>query len=911
MGFLEKIFGSYSEKELKRIQPIVDRVLALEEEFRGMDDDRLREMTPRLKKRLAEGESLDDILPEAFAACREAASRVLQMRHFPVQVVGGVILHQGRIAEMKTGEGKTLVATLPAYLNALSGKGVHIVTVNEYLARRDSEWMGKLYRFLGLTVGLVVSGMEPEEKRAAYAADITYGTNNEFGFDYLRDNMVVYRQNQVQRGWSYAIVDEVDSILIDEARTPLIISGQGDKSTELYQAVDRFAKTLRMMKVKEVDEKESQDDIEADYIVDEKARTATITPQGAKKAEEYFHIESLNDPENLTLAHHINQAIKARGVMQRDVDYVVKDGEVIIVDEFTGRLMIGRRYNEGLHQAIEAKEGVRVAHESKTLATITFQNYFRMYNKLAGMTGTAQTEADEFREIYHLDVVEIPTNRPLARVDCPDVVYKTERGKFTAAIQQIVECHQKGQPILVGTVSIEKSELLSAMLKRQGIRHEVLNAKYHEKEAEIVAQAGKYGAVTISTNMAGRGTDIMLGGNAEYLAKAQLRREGMSEEEIGEATAFGETKDEAVLAARRRFGELMDQYKAEIAPEAEKVREAGGLFILGTERHESRRIDNQLRGRAGRQGDPGETRFIISLEDDLMRLFGGERVQSLMDSMGVEEDMPIENKLLSGTIESSQRKIEGRNFQIRKNVLQYDDVMNRQREIIYSQRSKVLDGEDVSESLRSMADRLVEETVDRFLLDGEIKDEWNLEGLRDSFLGWVTVPEDLRYSTQELEEVSKEDIKELLKGRIREKCDAREREFGPQMTREIERMVLLRNVDRKWMDHIDDMEALKQGIGLRGLAQRDPVVEYRMEGFEMFDAMISSIREDTIKMFLTVKVRTEEEVKREQVAKPLTAKGDGSEQAQPVRTAGKKVGRNDPCPCGSGKKYKKCCGRGE
>ena len=911
MGFLEKIFGSYSEKELKRIQPIVDRVLALEEEFRGMDDDRLREMTPRLKKRLAEGESLDDILPEAFAACREAASRVLQMRHFPVQVVGGVILHQGRIAEMKTGEGKTLVATLPAYLNALSGKGVHIVTVNEYLARRDSEWMGKLYRFLGLTVGLVVSGMEPQEKRAAYAADITYGTNNEFGFDYLRDNMVVYRQNQVQRGWSYAIVDEVDSILIDEARTPLIISGQGDKSTELYQAVDRFAKTLRMMKVKEVDEKESQDDIEADYIVDEKARTATITPQGAKKAEEYFHIESLNDPENLTLAHHINQAIKARGVMQRDVDYVVKDGEVIIVDEFTGRLMIGRRYNEGLHQAIEAKEGVRVAHESKTLATITFQNFFRMYNKLAGMTGTAQTEADEFREIYHLDVVEIPTNRPLARVDYPDVVYKTERGKFTAAIQQIVECHQKGQPILVGTVSIEKSELLSAMLKRQGIRHEVLNAKYHEKEAEIVAQAGKYGAVTISTNMAGRGTDIMLGGNAEYLAKAQLRREGMSEEEIGEATAFGETKDEAVLAARRRFGELMDQYKAEIAPEAEKVREAGGLFILGTERHESRRIDNQLRGRAGRQGDPGETRFIISLEDDLMRLFGGERVQSLMDSMGVEEDMPIENKLLSGTIESSQRKIEGRNFQIRKNVLQYDDVMNRQREIIYSQRSKVLDGEDVSESLRSMADRLVEETVDRFLLDGEIKDEWNLEGLRDSFLGWVTVPEDLRYSTQELEEVSKEDIKELLKGRIREKCDAREKEFGPQMTREIERMVLLRNVDRKWMDHIDDMEALKQGIGLRGLAQRDPVVEYRMEGFEMFDAMISSIREDTIKMFLTLKVRTEEEVKREQVAKPLTAKGDGSEQAQPVRTAGKKVGRNDPCPCGSGKKYKKCCGRGE
>ncbi len=911
MGFLEKIFGSYSEKELKRIQPLVDKVLALEEQFRGMSDGELRDMTSRLKKRLQEGESLDDILPEAFAACREAADRVLQMRHFPVQIVGGIILHQGRIAEMKTGEGKTLVATLPAYLNALAGKGVHIVTVNDYLARRDSEWMGKLYRFMGLTVGLVVSGMDQEDKKAAYDADITYGTNNEFGFDYLRDNMVVYRQNQVQRGWSYAIVDEVDSILIDEARTPLIISGRGDKSTELYQVADRFARTLRVLRVREVDAKEDQDDIDADYIVDEKARTATLTPRGAKKAEEYFHIESLNDPENLTLAHHINQAIKAHGVMQKDVDYVVKDGEVIIVDEFTGRLMIGRRYNEGLHQAIEAKEGVKVAHESKTLATITFQNYFRMYDKLAGMTGTAQTEADEFREIYHLDVVEIPTNRPLARNDCPDVVYKTEKGKFSAAIQQILECHQKGQPILVGTVSIEKSEILSAMLRRQGVKHEVLNAKYHEKEAEIVAQAGKYGAVTISTNMAGRGTDIMLGGNAEYLAKAQLRREGMTEEQISNATAFGETKDEEILAARKRFGELMAQYKEEIAPEAEKVRQAGGLFILGTERHESRRIDNQLRGRAGRQGDPGETRFIISLEDDLMRLFGGERVQSLMDTMGVEEDMPIENKLLSNTIESSQRKIEGRNFQIRKNVLQYDDVMNRQREIIYGQRRKVLDGEDLRENIRTMAGELVGETVDRFLLDGEIKDEWNLDGLRDNFLGWVTTGEDLRYDTQALEEVTKEEIKELLQERIRERLEKREKELNPQLMRELERMILLRNVDQKWMNHIDDMEALKQGIGLRGLAQRDPVVEYRMEGFEMFDAMIASIREDTIKMLLTVQIKTGEEVKREQVAKPTTASSDGSEKAQPVRAQSKKIGRNDPCPCGSGKKYKKCCGRGE
>ena len=912
MGFLEKIFGSYSEKELKRIQPLVDKVLALEEQFRGMSDGELRDMTSRLKKRLQEGESLDDILPEAFAACREAADRVLQMRHFPVQIVGGIILHQGRIAEMKTGEGKTLVATLPAYLNALAGKGVHIVTVNDYLARRDSEWMGKLYRFMGLTVGLVVSGMDQEDKKAAYDADITYGTNNEFGFDYLRDNMAIYSQELVQRGHAFAIVDEVDSILIDEARTPLIISGMGEKSTQMYDMTEMFVQGLKKLVIAETDEKAEEDvNIDADYVVDEKARTATLTAQGVAKAEQTFNVENLSDPENTTLSHHINQAIKARGVMKRDIDYVVKDGQVIIVDEFTGRLMFGRRYNEGLHQAIEAKERVKVERESKTLATITFQNYFRLYNKLSGMTGTALTEEEEFGAIYKLDIVEIPTNRPLARNDCPDVVYKTEKGKFSAAIQQILECHQKGQPILVGTVSIEKSEILSAMLRRQGVKHEVLNAKYHEKEAEIVAQAGKYGAVTISTNMAGRGTDIMLGGNAEYLAKAQLRREGMTEEQISNATAFGETKDEEILAARKRFGELMAQYKEEIAPEAEKVRQAGGLFILGTERHESRRIDNQLRGRAGRQGDPGETRFIISLEDDLMRLFGGERVQSLMDTMGVEEDMPIENKLLSNTIESSQRKIEGRNFQIRKNVLQYDDVMNRQREIIYGQRRKVLDGEDLRENIRTMAGELVGETVDRFLLDGEIKDEWNLDGLRDNFLGWVTTGEDLRYDTQALEEVTKEEIKELLQERIRERLEKREKELNPQLMRELERMILLRNVDQKWMNHIDDMEALKQGIGLRGLAQRDPVVEYRMEGFEMFDAMIASIREDTIKMLLTVQIKTGEEVKREQVAKPTTASSDGSEKAQPVRAQSKKIGRNDPCPCGSGKKYKKCCGRGE
>ncbi|MEG0852869.1 MAG: preprotein translocase subunit SecA [Angelakisella sp.] len=908
MKLLEKLFGSYSEKELKRIQPIVDRVLALDEQFAAKSDAELRAMTPALRARLETGETLDDILPEAFATCREAASRVLSLKHYPVQIVGGVILHQGRIAEMKTGEGKTLVATLPAYLNALSGKGVHIVTVNDYLARRDSEWMGKLYRWLGLSVGLAVSGMEADQKREAYAADITFGTNNEFGFDYLRDNMVVYKQNLVQRGWNFAIVDEVDSILIDEARTPLIISGQGDKSTDLYKIADQFVKTLKMMKVKEVDAKEDQDEIEADYIVDEKARTATITPKGAKRAEEYFHIESLNDPENLTLSHHINQAIKARGVMQLDVDYVVKDGEVIIVDEFTGRLMIGRRYNEGLHQAIEAKENVNVLRESKTLATITFQNYFRMYDKLAGMTGTAMTEESEFREIYRLDVVEIPTNRPLARKDNPDVVYKTEKGKFNAVIDMIAECHAKGQPILVGTVSIEKSELLSKMLSRRGIKHEVLNAKYHEKEAEIVAQAGKYGAVTISTNMAGRGTDIMLGGNAEYLAKAQMRREEFSDELIAEATAYGDTNDIDVLNARKRFQELLCTFKAEIAPEAERVRAAGGLFILGTERHESRRIDNQLRGRAGRQGDPGETRFVISLEDDLMRLFGGDRVQGLMNTLGVEEDMPIENKMLSNTIESSQSKIEGRNFQIRKNVLQYDDVMNRQREIIYGQRKKVLDGEDVSNNISTMISDTIADTVSRYVADNEVKDDWNLDGLRDFFMGWLTAPSDLRYTTEQLEKTTKEDITQMLTERALKIHKDKEADFTSELMREIERMLLLRNVDSKWMDHIDSMEELKRGIGLRSIGQRDPIIEYRMEGFEMFEQMTESIKEDTVKQLLTVQLRRDEEVKREQVAKPTMAiGGDGSEAKRPVRAADK-VGRNDLCPCGSGKKYKKCCG---
>ena len=910
MGLIKKLFGSYSERELKRVYPIQQKVLALEETYKAKSDAELKAVTPALKERLANGETLDDILPDAFAVCREASDRVLGMRHFPVQVIGGIILHQGRISEMRTGEGKTLVATLPAYLNALTGKGVHIVTVNDYLAKRDSEWMGKVYRFLGLSVGLIIHGLDTQQRRDAYACDITYGTNNEFGFDYLRDNMVIYKRDKVQRGHNYAIVDEVDSILIDEARTPLIISGQGDKSTDLYERADRFARTLKCYRVAETDSKEEHDDVDGDYIVDEKAKTVTLTASGVTKAEEYFGVENLTDGDNMQLQHHINQAIRAHGIMQRDVDYVVKDGEVIIVDEYTGRLMLGRRYNEGLHQAIEAKEGVKVERESKTLATVTFQNFFRMYDKLAGMTGTAMTEADEFMEIYKLDVIEIPTNKPVQRVDHHDVVYKTEKAKFNAVIENIVECHEKGQPVLVGTISIEKSELLSGMLKRRGIKHEVLNAKYHEKEAEIVAQAGQYGAVTIATNMAGRGTDIMLGGNAEYMAKAQLRKAGYDDEVISEATGFADTDNEQVSEARRMFRELMDKYRAEISVEAEKVRAAGGLFIIGTERHESRRIDNQLRGRAGRQGDPGETRFFMSLEDDLMRLFGGERIQNMMNMIGADDDMPIEAKILTNSIESAQAKVEARNFGIRKNVLQFDDVMNRQREIIYSQRDKVLDGEDISGIIKNMVKETIDSTVDRYLVDKEVHDNWNLEGLRDYFLGWLTTQEDLRYTTEQLGEVTDQQIKDMLNDRAEKIYAAREAQFTPPITREIERVVLLRNVDMKWMQHIDDMEELKRGMHLRGYAQKDPVVEYRIEGFDMFDAMIESIREDTVKMMFTIRLRTNEEPKREQVAKPAQesrGESDGTLENRP-RTV-KKVGRNDPCPCGSGKKYKKCCGR--
>ena len=911
MGLFDKLFGTYSQRELKHIYPIRDKVLALDETYAAMSDADLRAMTPKLKDRLAAGETLDDILPDAFAVCREAAQRVLGMKHYPVQIIGGIVLHQGRIAEMKTGEGKTLVATLPAYLNGLSGNGVHIVTVNDYLAKRDSEWMGKLYNYLGLSVGLIISGMDNAAKKKAYACDIIYGTNNEFGFDYLRDNMVTYKENQVQRGHAYAIVDEVDSILIDEARTPLIISGQGDKSTDLYEIADKFARTLTMTKVKELDDKQDNDNIEGDYIVDEKARTCTLTPEGVRKAEKYFNLENLTDPENMTVSHHINQAIRAHGIMKRDIDYVVKDGEVIIVDEFTGRLMIGRRYNEGLHQAIEAKEGVTVARESKTLATITFQNYFRMYKKLAGMTGTALTEENEFREIYKLDVIEIPTNRPIQRIDMEDVIYKTEDGKFNAVIEQIIECHNIGQPVLVGTVSIEKSEHLSSMLRRRGIKHEVLNAKYHEKEAEIVAQAGKFGAVTIATNMAGRGTDIMLGGNAEYLAKADLRKLDYSDELIAEAEGYSNTDDEEILAAREKFRELLAKHKEEIKGEAEKVRDAGGLFIIGTERHESRRIDNQLRGRSGRQGDPGKTRFFLSLEDDLMRLFGGDRIQNLMDTLKIEDDMPIEAKLLSGTIESAQSKVEGRNFAIRKNVLQFDDVMNRQREIIYGQREKVLDGEDLGEIISKMVDDVVSEGVARYLPEGVEHKDWNLSGLREYFRGWITTEDDLRFDDEALQKTSREEITQQLTEKAHELYASREEKFSSNIMRELERIILLKNVDSKWMDHIDAMDELKKGIYLRSYGQKDPVVEYRIEGFEMFDELIASIREDTVKMLLTVQIRTSEPPKREQVAKPLTTnQGDGTVKSTPAKK-GHKVGRNDPCPCGSGKKYKKCCGKDE
>ena len=910
MGFLKKLFGDYSTKEVKRLFPLRDKVLALEEEYSRLTDEQLQAKTPEFRARLEAGETIDDLLPEAFAACREASQRVLNMKHFPVQVVGGIVLHQGRIAEMKTGEGKTLVATLPAYLNALSGGGVHIVTVNDYLARRDSEWMGKVYRFLGLSVGLIIHEKENEERREAYAADITYGTNNEMGFDYLRDNMVPYIEQKVQRGHTFAIVDEVDSILIDEARTPLIISGKGDQSTDLYRRANDFARSLKMAKVKEIDSKANAEDVaEGDYIVDEKARTATLAKSGVEKAERYFNLENLMDADNMTIQHHINQAIKAIGVMKRDVDYVVRDGEVLIVDEFTGRIMLGRRYNEGLHQAIEAKEGVNVEHESKTLATITFQNYFRLYKKLSGMTGTAMTESVEFQEIYSLDVVEVPTNKPMIRNDNTDVVYKTENAKFNAVIEQITACNEKGQPVLVGTISIEKSEHLSAMLRRKGIKHEVLNAKYHDKEAEIIAQAGKPGAVTIATNMAGRGTDIMLGGNSEYLAKSEMRRMGYSEEMINEATGFAETDDEEIIKAREEYSLLNSKYREQISSEYQKVLKAGGLFIIGTERHESRRIDNQLRGRAGRQGDPGESRFYLSLEDDLMRLFGGERMTNVMNMLKTPEDMPIEAKMISGTIESAQKKIESRNFATRKNVLEFDDVMNRQRELIYGQRNKVLEGENLKPVILKYLDESITEAVDFYCSTALGKDEWNIDGLREKFLGWLTGPDDFK------DGFDRDQARDTLLERGHALYEQREKEFGADengepIMRRLENMILLRNVDSKWMDHIDAMEELKRGIGLRAYGQQDPIVAYRMESYDMFDEMSNSIREDTVRQMLTIRIRSERETQREQVAKITSTSGagsDGSEKGRTVRKAAK-TGPNQPCPCGSGKKYKNCCG---
>lgn len=910
MGIFSTIFGSYSKRELARIEPIKNKVLALDEEYGKLSDEELKAKTPEFKNRLETGETLDDILPEAMATVREAAWRVLGKKPFPVQIIGAIVLHQGRIAEMKTGEGKTLVACVASYLNALDGKGVHVVTVNDYLAKTQAEEMGKVHRFLGLTVGCILHGLTNDQRRAAYACDITYGTNNELGFDYLRDNMVIHKKDMVQRGHSFAIVDEVDSILIDEARTPLIISGRGDKSTELYSIVDRFAKTLVPVTVVEMDDKVDQEEISenADYIIDEKAKTATITLQGIKKAEQAFHVENLMDPENMTLLHHINQALKANGVMKSDIDYVVKDGEVIIVDEFTGRLMLGRRFNDGLHQAIEAKEGVKIARESKTLATITFQNFFRLYDKLSGMTGTAMTEEDEFKEIYKLDVIAVPTNKPIARIDHNDQIYRTEKGKFDAIINQIEECHKKGQPILVGTISIEKSELLSAMLKRRGIKHEVLNAKHHAKEAEIVAQAGKLGAVTIATNMAGRGTDIMLGGNAEFLAKAEMRKREYPEEIINEAIGFADTTDENILKARAVYKELYDKFNAEVKEKAVAVKEAGGLYILGTERHESRRIDNQLRGRAGRQGDVGESCFFLSVEDDLMRIFAGDRLENMMKTLNVEESMPIESKMLTKIIESSQKKVEGRNFSIRKNVLNYDDVMNRQREIIYNQRAEALNGEDLHENILKMIDDLVKNMVNTYLADDDGRSEWNMAGLREYFMGWLITEEDLVFEGNELEETSKEDIISALSDKAKEIYQAKEDEYGKDVIRELERVILLKVVDTKWMAHIDDMEELKKGIGLRAFGQKNPADEYRFEGFEMFDAMIDSICEDTVRMLLTVKLQKNAMPEREQVQQPDAPNAGAGDGSFDESRHSEKIGPNDPCPCGSGKKYKKCCG---
>ena len=910
MGLIQKIFGTYSQRELKSIYPIADKIEALEEEYRALTDEQLQAKTPEFKQRLRQGETLDDILPEAFAAVREAADRVLGLRPYRVQLIGGIVLHQGRIAEMKTGEGKTLVATLPAYLNALTGNGVHIVTVNDYLAKRDSEWMGKVHRFMGLTVGLIVHDLTKEQRQAAYAADITYGTNNEMGFDYLRDNMAIYKDEQVQRGHSFAIVDEVDSILIDEARTPLIISGMGEKSTQLYDMAESFACRLKKYVVTETDDKEAEDEtLDADYIVDEKARTATLTARGIAKAEEFFHLDNLSDPENSTIAHHINQAIKAHGTMKRDVDYVVKDGEIIIVDEFTGRLMFGRRYSEGLHQAIEAKEHVSVQRESKTLATITFQNYFRLYSKLSGMTGTAMTEEEEFATIYKLDIVEIPTNRPVVRIDNEDAVYKTEQGKYRAVIRQVKECHEKGQPVLVGTVSIEKNELLSRMLTKEGIRHNLLNAKNHEKEAEIVAQAGQFGAVTVATNMAGRGTDIILGGNAEYMATNDLRKAGYTDEVIADATGYAETDNSEILEARQMFADKLRQHKEEISGEADRVRQAGGLFIIGTERHDSRRIDNQLRGRAGRQGDPGETRFYISLEDDLMRLFGGERVQAAMERMKIDEDMPIESKMLTRSIQQAQTTVESRNFQARKSVLEYDDVMNKQREIIYGQRRQVLEGMDVKDVIMNMMNTSITHLVQNAFSGVHHLDMTSCQELLRQVEGVYFPKYAVRFSQEQLDTMDAQAIIDAFTQAAVAYYQQKEDEFTPPVMREVERVVLLRVVDEYWMEHIDAMSDLRQGIRLRAYAQTDPIIAYKKESLEMFEEMIAAIQDETVRQLYSVRWQKNEEVKRQRVANATSESvgGDGTVKKQPRKV--KKIGRNEPCPCGSGKKYKNCCGR--
>ncbi len=911
-SFLKRLFGDSSTKELKKIEPLVKAVEALEDQYSALSDEALKAKTQEFKDRYQKGETLEDLLPEAFAACREAAWRVLGMKPYRVQVIGGIVLHQGRIAEMKTGEGKTLVATMPAYLNALTGRGVHIVTVNDYLAKRDSDWMGKVYRWMGLTCGTILHEMNNDQRRAAYACDITYGTNNELGFDYLRDNMAIYKRDMVQRGHVFAIVDEVDSILIDEARTPLIISGQGDKSTDLYKQADDFVRTLSSLKVVEVDAKESQDDIEADYIIDEKGKTATITPRGVTKAEKYFHVDNLTDPENTTLMHHINQAIKAHGCMKRDVDYVVRDGQIIIVDEFTGRLMFGRRYNEGLHQAIEAKEKVTVLRESKTLATITFQNFFRLYEKLSGMTGTALTEEDEFRQIYKLDVIEIPTNKPLQRKDLPDAVYKTEQGKYRAVINKIIECNKKGQPVLVGTISIEKSEQLSKMLKREGIKHQVLNAKYHEKEAAIVAQAGKPYAVTIATNMAGRGTDIMLGGNPEAMAREDLVRAGYPEEIIAEATGYADTDNPDILAARENYKQSLKKYEESTKKDAEFVRQAGGLCIIGTERHESRRIDNQLRGRAGRQGDPGESRFYISLEDDLMRLFGSDRISGMLDKLGLDDDTPIDQKILSNAIESAQSKVEGRNFQSRKYTLDYDDVMNRQREIIYDQRRKVLDGENLKSSIQAMIRDSVARSVQSMVGEHNYLDTWQAEEIVKRWEKVFLQPGEMTFTPEDLDKLTPKELIEQLQEKAMAVYEAKEQQLGEQLMRELERVILLKVVDTHWMDHIDAMHELRRGIGLQAYAQQDPVVAYKREGFDMFDEMINEIKDDTARTIFIARVVGQNAPQREQMMKPTATAGadDGSRTKQPVRS-GKKPGRNDPCPCGSGLKYKKCCGKNE